>query len=286
VDSEITLEVNPDDVTDEELTAWGDAGVNRVSVGVQSFHEKEVAFLGRRHTAARAVEALEAIRRAGFARMGIDLMYGLPGQTLDDWMHSLRKALELRPEHVSCYQLSVEGGTPFGRLMENGLLELPDEEVGRNFFLETSRFLRSAGYVHYEISNFAKSSSHVARHNSKYWNHVDYLGLGPGAHSFQKGRRWWNVKSVEGYCAALRNGQSAVEGEEHLTDDQLLLERLYFGFRTLRGLDLDDVECDARSHAVVDQLTRSGLLRRENGRLIPTLDGYLVADSLPLLLME
>ena len=280
--AEITLEANPDDITREKLTAWRDLGVNRMSVGVQSFRQEEIEFLQRRHTAQGAIRALETIGAAGFDNLSVDLIYGLPGQTLSQWLLSLKLALQFRPEHLSCYQLTVEEGTPFGGLRERGMLNLPDEDAQGRFFLTTSRFLEKEGYLHYEISNFARSEALISRHNSKYWKHVDYLGLGPGAHSFFQGKRWWNVGSVQRYCAFLNEGKLPVEGEEWLTEDQLLLETLYFGFRTKRGMDLPLLEGDPHMKSCAAELEKSGLALRRDGRLIPTRRGFLLADSLPL----
>lgn len=280
--SEVILEANPDDITPEKLSVYKDLGVNRISVGVQSFREEEIRFLQRRHTAAGAERALGEIRRAGFKNLGVDLMYGLPGQTLSHWLVSLKRALEFQPEHLSCYQLTVEEGTVLGRLKTKGGLQLPDEKAGRRFFLATSRFLEKRGYLHYEISNFARTEALVSRHNSKYWKHVDYLGLGPGAHSFLQGRRWWNVRSVRRYTSLLAQGRLPIEGEESLTPDQLLLETLYFGFRTRRGIDLHLLETDDPMQAAASELEKSGLVIRKDGRLIPTRQGFLLADSLPL----
>lgn len=279
---EITLEVNPDDVTAEKSRTWKTLGINRVSVGVQSLREEEVAFLRRRHTAREAERALEHIRRAGFTNLSVDLMYGLPGQTLSHWLFSLKRVLEFEPEHLSCYQLTVEKDTALGRWEARGKVSLPHEEDQRRFFLVTSRFLEKQGYVHYEISNFARSQGLLSRHNTKYWKHVNYLGLGPGAHSFLDGRRWWNVRSVRSYCSLLNAGKLPVEGEESLDPDQLLLETLYFGFRTRRGIDLQLVERDAHMQAAARELEQSGLVVRKGERLTPTRQGFLVADGLPL----
>ncbi len=279
---EISLEANPDDITQEKLAVCRELGINRISLGVQSFREGELRFLGRRHTAAGAERALEKIRGAGFDNVSVDLMYGLPGQSMSQWLFSLKRALDFQPEHLSCYELTVEEGTAMGRLKAQNRLKLPDEETGRRFFLTTSRFLEKRGYIHYEISNFARSEALISRHNSKYWKHVDYLGIGPGAHSFFQGKRWWNVRSLQHYRALMSQGKLPLEGEECLTEDQLLLETLYFGFRTKRGINLRLLEGAPHMESCAAELEESGLALRRDGRLIPTRRGFLLAESLPL----
>jgi oxygen-independent coproporphyrinogen-3 oxidase len=280
--AEITIEANPDDIDAPGAAALCALGINRLSLGIQSFDDRELAFLRRRHTAAGAETALAAATAAGFSNIGIDLMYGLPGQTQDTWLATLMRALSFNPAHLSCYQLTLEGETPLSRMAGAGRIRLPDEEEGRDFFLNTSRFLEAHGFAHYEVSNFAASRKFFCRHNQKYWTHVDYLGLGPAAHSFDGARRWWNYRSIERYCEALKRGMRPVEGEELLSDEQLELERLYLGLRTRRGLSLPSLRKE--SVPVVRELKRAGLVIIRGDRLCPSRRGYLVADSLPLLL--
>ena len=282
-DVEITVEANPDDVTREKLDLLKSLGVNRLSVGVQSFDEKELRFLQRRHTAVGAEKALDLVQSSGIGNFGIDLMYGLPGQMLEMWTKTLTKALSFAPNHLSCYQLTVEGGTPFGKLKAGGFLKTSDEETERAFFLSTSRFLTSRGFIHYEISNFAEDEHHFSRHNCKYWHHVPYLGLGPAAHSFRNGVRWWNHRSVAEYCLSISEGTNPVEGSETLTPEQVRLEKLYLGFRTQEGIDLQAIFGDSPPQDAISRLQGSGLTTLRGNRLLPTLDGFLVADRLPLL---
>ena len=217
-DSEITIEANPDDITADKLALWRDLGINRLSLGVQSFDEAELRFLGRRHTARQTEAALALIRAAGFTNLGLDLMYGLPGQSLEAWTRTLETALSFTPEHLSGYQLTYGGRdarrTPLARRAARGELSLPDEEAQREFFLLTANFLKARGYRHYEVANFARQEklSYCCRHNLKYWTRTPYLGLGPGSHSFQGGRRWWNVASVGDYCASLQRGKPRWRG--------------------------------------------------------------------------
>ena len=176
--AEITIEANPADITAGWLGALHDAGVNRINLGVQSLDNPHLAFLGRRHDRDRAMAALAAVQAAGFTRIGIDLIYGIPGQSLAAWMTTLGEAVALGPGHLSCYQLTVEPGTPLAQSCRRGSLAFPGEDLQARFFLETSSLLTEAGYNHYEISNFARPGQE-SRHNRKYWNHTPYLGLGP-----------------------------------------------------------------------------------------------------------
>jgi putative oxygen-independent coproporphyrinogen III oxidase len=285
-DPEFTIEANPDDVTPEKLRQWRDLGANRLSLGVQSLDEAELRFLGRRHTAGQARKSLELARAAGFDQIGVDLIYGLPGQKQEAWVGSLEQVLKFRPEHLSCYQLTLAPDTPLGHRAARGEVTSLGEEAERAFFLLTSRFLVERGYLHYEVSNFAREEEHCCRHNRKYWRHEPYLGLGPGAHSFDGGRRWWNFSSVEQYVSSLEAGQAPLAGEETLTPGQLRLEALYLGFRTREGVSLDLLRPQPRWRTVLAQLRRSGLVRVADGRARTTPQGLVVADRLPLCFVE
>jgi putative oxygen-independent coproporphyrinogen III oxidase len=281
--SEITLEANPDDVTPEKLHGYRRLGINRLSLGVQSFDNDELRFLGRRHTARQSQEAVMMAREAGFANLSLDLMYGLPGQTLAAWKKNLATALTFKPEHLSCYQLTVEPGTELARRQGEGGKKLLDEEAERDLFLFTSTCLPEHGYLHYEISNFALGEEHLCRHNLKYWRRLPYLGLGPAAHSFDGVMRWWNHRSVARYCETLAAGAAPVAGSEVLTPEQVRLEKLWLGFRTREGVELSAVKGDNQAEEVLAALQRDGLLRVENGWAVPTLMGFLLADRLPLM---
>jgi putative oxygen-independent coproporphyrinogen III oxidase len=288
-DSEITLEANPDDITADKLALYRDLGLNRLSLGVQSFDAAELLFLQRRHTARQTEAALTMIRAAGFTNLGLDLMYGLPGQTLDAWRQTLEKALSFAPEHLSCYQLTLAPETPMGRRLAAGELTPPDEETQREFFLLTANFLTARGYLHYEVANFARQGPqagglchYCCRHNLKYWTRTPYLGLGPAAHSFQSGRRWWNVASVEEYSATLNAGAAPVAGTETLTPAQIRLEKLCLGFRTREGVSLETIREQPGGESVLAELTQAGLVRLDGDRIIATAQGLVVADRLPL----
>jgi oxygen-independent coproporphyrinogen-3 oxidase len=283
IDTEITFEANPDDITPEKLALLKSLGVNRLSIGVQSFDDKELRFLKRRHTASGAEKALDLIRSSGFSNVGIDLMYGLPGQTLESWMSTLHKALAFHPTHLSCYQLTIEKTTPFGKMLDDGSLQSCTEEQGRKFFLTTSKFLKENGFIHYEISNFSRGKGLRSRHNCKYWRHIPYLGLGPGAHSFKNEKRWWNFRSIEEYCNNLQKGLRPVSGSETLTSEQMRLEKFFLGFRTRDGVALKDAFPESPPNGLLEHIIKSRLISVRGNRLIPTKKGFLMADRLPLL---
>jgi oxygen-independent coproporphyrinogen-3 oxidase len=286
---EITLETNPADLDQSSLASIRALGINRLAIGVQSFDQAILAFLGRRHSANQAIHAIEAARSAGFANIGLDLIYGIPGQGMAVWLDTLRCALSFAPAHLSCYQLTVEPETPLGISYRQGTFSLPDENLQHEFFIKTAEMLEDAGYVHYEVSNFAKGMPLASRHNQKYWDHTPYLGLGPSAHSFSANRRWWNYRSVDRYIAALRSGNLPVEASEDLTREQLQLEALYLGLRTKKGIHLKDyatrycLDLLARKGDRLATLQDEGLIAIEAGYLYPTRAGLALADSLALI---
>ncbi len=285
-DAEITLEANPDDVTAAKLRLWQELGVNRLSLGVQSLNDAELRFLGRRHTADQARQAMILARAAGFSNLSVDLIYALPGQTEAGWLTALQAVLEFEPEHLSCYQLTIEKNTPLGKKQALGEIEPMAEELQRSFFLRTAEFLRARGYRHYEISNFARGEHHIARHNTKYWQQVPYLGLGPAAHSFDGRARRWNVASVSEYCHLLGEGRAPVAGEEILTQTQCRLEALCLGLRTSQGVALAAFSHFPQARQTLANLCAAGLLTIEQDRARPTAEGFLVADSLALMLSD
>jgi oxygen-independent coproporphyrinogen-3 oxidase len=278
---EVTVEANPDDVTPDLMNLLRTLGVNRVSLGVQSFHDHELVELKRRHTSQRAIEALTCIKASGFSNLGVDLMYGLPGQTEDLWLATLRRTLEFEPEHISCYQFTIEEHTPFGTMRDLGLIQPLKEEEERRFFILSSEYLEEEGYQHYEISSYSLGRENRCRHNLKYWQHVPYLGLGPSAHSSLGKRRWWNLRSVEDYCRALGEGKTPLAGHETLTEEQRYLEFLMLGLRTANGIDLDNLRHRPQTEKLLKDLEASGLVQVGEGRVSPTREGFLVADGLP-----
>jgi len=281
IDTEFTIEANPCNLTEETVRLLKGMGCNRVNLGVQSFDDEALSFLGRRHTAAEAEKALERLRRFGFDNVGVDLIYGLPGQSLDAWTDTLRCALSFQTEHISCYELTLENGTVFGRLRDTGNLRPVSEEDSRSCFLAASGLLGRAGYIHYEVSNYARTEALCSRHNRKYWERVPYLGLGPSAHSFDGEDRWWNLRSIRGYGAELDRGRPPVEGRETLTGEQVRLEALSLGFRTREGVALRHIASVPQSEEFLSRMEAAGLVKVREERIIPTEEGFLMADHLP-----
>ena len=281
-DSEISIEANPDDITQEKLKLLRNMGINRISLGAQSFNDHDLHYLCRRHPVLQTRRALDMIRSAGFTNMGMDLMYGLKGQDETDWVTTLKHALDYRPEHLSCYQLTIKKGAEFKQQKIKPL----NEEKERLLFMVTSELLEQAGYLHYEVSNYAREEKYICRHNYKYWNHTPCLGLGPAAHSFFSNKRWWNVKSIKKYCELLQKNIPPLAGTESLTEQQLRLEYLFLGLRTNAGIDIRFLNNQAGLKNILQELKDSKLVRIKGGRVIPTREGFLFADSIPLLLSE
>jgi len=288
-EAEITVEMNPADHDADMLSLLRNLGVNRLNIGVQSFNDSILTFLGRRHNAREAREALALSCSAGFAHIGLDLIYGVPGQDMSSWMADLQYAKDLPIDHLSCYQLSLERDTPLGSRFQNSEFFLPDEQMQLEFFKKTSAFLSEAGFLHYEVSNFARGTDAMARHNQKYWRHIPYLGLGPAAHSFNGRKRWWNRRSLEAYLDDLAKGISPVEEEEGLRSEQLRLETLFLGFRTAAGVNIDafnrnfNTDLLREKAVMLKHLQQEGLVVIENGYIRPTLNGMALADQLALI---
>lgn len=237
-DSEITIEVNPGTIDRDCLKTYRNLHINRINIGVQSFQDYNLRFLGRIHDAGAAARAVEDARSAGFNNIGIDLIYGLPGQETESWFADLSKAINFEPEHLSCYMLTFEGDTPLEQRRIAGKVRPLAEGRCADLFETTVECLGRAGYVHYEVSNFARTPAHQSRHNWKYWSLVPYVGLGPSAHSFSMPERYWNVCSVTEYIGQLASGVRPIEGKETLDRDQQMTEFIYLGLRTLAGIDL------------------------------------------------
>lgn len=233
-DAEVTIEANPEDVTAENATAWRAAGVNRVSLGVQTFDDRVLEWMHRGHTGADAEHAVRTLRDAGIANVSIDLIFSVPGNLSRSWRDDLEKAIALAPPHLSIYGLTVEPKTPFARWVSAGFVTPGEEEPYAAEFLEADDLLTRAGYAHYEVSNYARPGM-ASRHNSAYWSGVDYLGVGPSAHSFIDGERRWNVRDYAEWQARAIEGRSTIGGSEKLGADARAIEEIYLGLRTDKG---------------------------------------------------
>jgi oxygen-independent coproporphyrinogen III oxidase len=246
-DAEITMEINPGTAGAKIFHGYMDAGINRLNIGVQSFQNKHLKFLGRIHSAEDACVALISARNAGFSNIGIDLIYGLSDQSLKDWKNDLQKALSFHPEHLSCYMLTYERKTPFYKAKEKGHIIPPSEVLSGNLFSFTWDFLSAHSYIPYEISNFSRIDSKIeelyrSRHNQKYWTFAPYIGLGPSAHSYLDPVRFWNLESVDQYIRTIQSGNSPMAGKETLTMEQQMIESVFLGLRTKEGIDLKRFE--------------------------------------------
>jgi oxygen-independent coproporphyrinogen-3 oxidase len=289
-EAEITVEANPETVTDEKLAMLREMGVNRLSLGVQAFTPASLRRLGRHHSVERAVRAVDQARRAGIPHLNLDLMFGAPGQTMADWDETLAAGLALAPDHLSAYGLTIEEGTPFGHLAGAGRLDLPDEETHIALYHRAVDRLTQGGYRHYEVSNFALPGAEC-RHNLVYWTGGDYLGLGPSAHSHHRGRRFANVRRLADYLERMEQGACATGYEETLTHDERMHEAILLGLRLTAGLDIPAFrrhfgrEAYQRREEIIDTLASSGFLERAGHRLRLTRKGLAVADTVCAALM-
>lgn len=282
--AEVTIETNPGTVDREKLEAFQQAGVNRLSIGIQSFHQDDLNFLTRIHSADQAAQCVRDAQAAGFSNVSLDLIFALPGQTLDRWMFNLRAAVDLDPSHISCYSLIVEPDTPLSRMVLTGSVKPLAIEDDARLYESTIEFLGQHGYAQYEVSNFAKPGME-SRHNSAYWNHTEYLGFGPSAHSFWGGERWWNIAQVQGYIDRLTRGELPLAGLERLSEEQWREEAILLGLRS-GGIDLVTYrerfgrELPSENPSLIEQLIADGLVTLSRQRLSLTSRGYVICDEI------
>jgi oxygen-independent coproporphyrinogen-3 oxidase len=271
--AEVTTEANPDSVTPESLERLRAGGVNRISFGMQSARPHVLAVLDRTHDPARVPAAVAWARAAGFEQVSLDLIYGTPGESLDDWRASLDAALACEPDHVSAYSLIVEDGTALARRVRRGELPLPDEDDLADKYQLADRALVDAGLGWYEVSNWARDDAARCRHNLGYWRSDDWWGIGPGAHSHVAGERWWNVKHPRAYAERIAAGDSPAADHEVLDAETRHTERVMLELRLREGLPVELAEPDRIARCVDD-----GLLRRAGERVVLTDAGRLLAD--------
>ena len=283
MDAEITFEANPDSVSPRLLRKLKSEGFNRVSLGIQCDDDDILAKIGRPHNYEQAVSAVQKIRKAGFKNLSLDLIYGLPGQTLESWQRTLRNVLELKPEHISCYGLKVEEGTPLYACQE--FMNLPDDDAQADMYLATVEILRAKGYRQYEISNFCKRN-HESKHNVKYWTGGEYLGFGPDASSDFAGKRFKIIRDLRGYIDGIRGGGQVLEEIQTVAKRERAGEYLMMGLRTTQGISGEEYEklfllpfapieealetCRQRGHA----------LTGDGGRWRLTPEGFLLSNSI------
>lgn len=294
-DAEITLEANPDDITEDKIAAWKNAGINRLSIGIQSFFEEDLKWMNRAHTAEQAIRSLQLAARY-FNNITIDLIYGTPGLTNEKWKANVQKAIELNIPHLSCYALTVEPKTPLQKMISQHKAADVDPDKQSEQFLLLMQWLEEAGYEHYEISNFAKPGFR-SRHNSSYWSGVNYYGFGPSAHSFNGNARWWNVANNNSYIESINQGSLPFEKEE-LTLVQKINEYIMTSLRTMEGMDLKKLEEIIKSNwqlatgnrhkeRIINELIKKsmkyverGLITLNDNTIVLTKDGKMLADGI------
>lgn len=275
--AEWTCEANPESFTPEVARAWRAAGVNRLSLGAQTFHPPALRWMGRLHGPEGPARAMETARAAGFGDVSVDLIFGLPGRLGRDWGEDLYRALLLEPEHVSLYGLTAEAGAPLGRWVKEGRETLADEDRYADEYLLAHERLTAAGFRHYEVSNFGLPGRH-SRHNFVYWTGAPYAALGPGAHAFHPPLRRWNVRSWDDYRQALAAGRLPTEGEETVDEETGALERAWLLLRTDRGYPL--AEADEAAERLARAWEGQGWARVEEGAVRLTAEGWLLLDRL------
>lgn len=276
---EITMECNPDDLTDDYAAALRDLPVNRISMGAQTFSDDRLRFLHRRHTSRQVSEAVERLRHIGIDNISIDLMFGFPGETLCDWEADIQQALTLQVEHISAYSLMFEEGTPLYALREQGKVKEVDEELSLKMYETLIDRLTAAGYEHYEISNFARPGFH-SRHNSSYWDGTPYIGLGAAAHSYDIDSRWWNISNVREYIRRVQHDESPIEETEVLNDETRYNDAVMTALRTREGLPLERLSESQRQYLLSQarpHLERQ-LITMEDNHLRLTRQGLFVSD--------
>ncbi len=283
-DPEITIEVNPDDVYEGYFRELAGTGVNRVSLGVQSWNDKRLKYLGRRHDSAQSAKALELVSKEGIVNVSADLIYGLPGMTTSDLKLDIEKTFAWPVTHLSAYHLTIEEGTRFGKMKKEKRLVETDEETSNAMFSLLGKMCREKGFIHYEISNFALPG-YISRHNSAYWKQIPYLGLGPSAHSFNRTSRQWNVSDLKKYLRSINSGKVPFEKED-LDRLTTFNEYVMTSLRTMWGIDLEHIEAyyDKELHDYLvnlsDKYIRYGLMRREKNTLVLTDQGRMISDNI------
>jgi len=283
-DAEITLEANPDDLTLELLHGYKKAGINRVSIGVQSFNDNELEFLGRRHNAKKAQDSVNLIYQSGISNVSLDLIYGLPNSTLESWEYSLKKAIELGVQHLSCYHLTYEESTPLTRKLNKGLFHSVDEELSIRQFDLLRQITQENGYMHYEISNFAKEG-YISKHNSSYWQGIPYLGVGPSAHSFNIETRQWNPASIEEWANGIKERKPNFQSEE-IDETSRFNEFLLTRLRTIWGINLNSMANDFPGkyinhlRAKMDKHLKLGNLIINKDTIRISIEKYFISDDI------
>jgi len=281
---EITLEANPDDLTPNYLRSLKKIGINRLSIGIQSFSNQNLKFMGRRHNSDQAIDAVKNAQKVGFDNISVDLIYGIPGLTFQQWQTNLKTVFDLDIQHLSAYHLTYHEGTFFYNQLQKGLIYEVEEEESILQFEELIKVAEENQFIHYEISNFARKGFY-SRHNSSYWNQVEYLGLGPSAHSYNKKSRYWNVSDLSDYIEAINLKRVAGEGEL-LTINDRFNDYIITGLRTIEGINSAYIEKEfgKKYSDAVEQITQkyllNGKVRKEENRIKIEKKSLLISDQI------
>ena len=283
-ESEITIETNPGTVNKEKLFSFRQAGINRISIGIQSFNNDELKFLTRIHNSETAVETVMAAKSAGFENISIDLIFNLPGQTKDKWLHNLNRAVKLPVNHISAYSLILERGTILNKMVLDGKVKMQDDDYDADLYETTIDYLTDNGFNQYEVSNFAKSG-YECLHNNVYWKHGEYFGFGTSAHSFVDKKRWWNLSSAKMYIDEVDKTGNAVAGSEMTSDEEGFEEYLMLALRG-SGIVIDELKNKyngdwlIKNYPYFENLSKEGYVNINQNRIWLTKKGYAICDEI------
>jgi oxygen-independent coproporphyrinogen-3 oxidase len=285
-EAELTLEINPGTAVESNLAEFYKSGINRLSIGVQSFNDQDLQFLDRIHSAREAIRTIEITRSIGFDNISLDLIYGLADHSSSRWIKNLETAVKFTPEHLSVYNLTIEKDTPFYHKKLNGMKMNAEDEINRQLFLKTYEFLSHHGYFAYEISNYARSEEYISNHNTKYWKHIPYLGIGPSAHSFWDKKRWSNISSIHDYIYKLEMDIKPLSNCENIDIDTEEFESIFLGLRTYRGISLFDFfskfnhDFEKTYAKEIHFLINKGFAELANGFFSLNPEGMLLSDEI------
>ncbi|MBO8159158.1 radical SAM family heme chaperone HemW [Thermosyntropha sp.] len=286
-DTEITVEANPATLPESRISHFYNAGVNRFSLGVQSFDNFELEVLGRTHTVKEVFETVDALHRSGIKNFNLDIIYGIPDQTVKKWENNIKKAIECNPSHISMYLLQLDESTPLAKRITEGKFTLPDEEMVSDFYYIGTEYLENSGFEHYELSNFCRPGF-VCRHNMIYWHAEEYIGLGAGAVSYLEGRRFVNIASVYEYIRRLEKGLKPLQEELEFmnTSEMLAADAIILGLRLCRGINLLEfkmrfgIDIEKKYKTIIEKYEKEKLLEIKNGYIYLTKKGYFISNDI------
>lgn len=277
--AEITIEVNPESVNEVKLFVYKKAGINRISIGLQAWQDDILRLMGRLYDHSQFTEKFKLIRKAGFENINIDLMFGLPTQTMTNWQETLNNVVELNPEHISCYSLEVNNNSVWGEKHKIGKLKLPADSLNRKMYQMARKKLKDAGYIHYEISNWAKKG-YKCKHNISFWHYKPYIGIGAGAHSFWQNQRWENIENIENYINVIKRHGKAYKNKKSIRELDQEKEKIMLGLRLIKGIDLKIISKNYRNEVrKIIRLDQGGLYKIRGGYLSLTIRGMDVENT-------